>query len=453
MKRFYQLLCTITAFFLLLITSTPQVSALTPTELFSFPGAASGDLFGFSAAGAGDVNQDGTPDIIVGAPFNDVTAANAGAARVHSGKTGSVLYNFFGDSANDQFGASVSGAGDVNADGYQDLVVGAYRDDNTASNSGSARVFSGQTGAILYTFNGDASNDSLGLAVAGVGDVNKDGFADIIAGAPLNDANGTDAGLARVYSGSNGTILYTFKGDLAGDNFGWAVAGIGDFNNDTYPDIAVGAPRSDANGTDSGLLRIFSGQNGSILTTINGEGLGDNFGKAVSGAGDVDLNGIPDLVVGAPQFDIVGALDVGKIYVFSSGVSPLLLFSTTGTVQNGYLGYSVSGAGDVNADGYPDIVFGSISDLSGGTFGSAQVYSGKDGTFLCGVSGTANLPAPQGASMPLVSAISIKIYSRISVWAFMATTPLQLMPEKYFFLAALPGRTSAFHWREQRPLS
>ncbi|MHC4920931.1 MAG: FG-GAP repeat protein, partial [Planctomycetota bacterium] len=133
----------------------------------------------------------------------------SGSARVFSGKDGTILYTFNGDSAGDQFGLSVSGAGDVNKDGFADLIVGAQLDDNNGTDSGSARVFSGiwiATGGkrgkkILYTFNGDSANDHFGRFVSGAGDVNKDGSANLIVGAHADDNNGQDSGSARVLSG------------------------------------------------------------------------------------------------------------------------------------------------------------------------------------------------------------------------------------------------------------
>ncbi|MCH8165935.1 MAG: FG-GAP repeat protein [Planctomycetes bacterium] len=137
------------------------------------------------------------------------------------------LFTFDGDSAFDQFGFSVSGAGDVNADGFADLIVGAYRDDNNGSTSGSARVFSGLDGSVLYTFNGDSAGDQFGFSVSGAGDVNADGFADLIVGATVDDNNGPFSGSARVFSGLDGSILFTVNGDGFADLI---VGAVGDNN-------------------------------------------------------------------------------------------------------------------------------------------------------------------------------------------------------------------------------
>ena len=145
------------------------------SQIYTFDGDSAGDELGRSVSGAGDVNGDGFDDLIVG--FR--------GARVFSGADGSIIYTFHGDSAGDQFGYSVSGAGDVNGDGFDDLIVGAQGDDNNGTTSGSARVLSGVDGSILYTFNGDSASDWFGNSVSGAGDVDGDGYADLIVGAFL----------------------------------------------------------------------------------------------------------------------------------------------------------------------------------------------------------------------------------------------------------------------------
>jgi hypothetical protein len=187
--------------------------------------------FGWSVADAGDVNNDGFGDIIVGGQTH--------CAKVFSGHDGAELYFF--DDANPYwyFGWSVSGAGDVNNDGFADVIVGAA--DWGGSTAGGAFVYSGRTGARLYSYTG-VSGDGFAISVAGGGDVNNDGYPDFAIGAPYDGTNGTWAGKAAVYSGKTGAILYTYYGDGPSTFLGTSLSGAGDVNKDGYDDIIVGEP-------------------------------------------------------------------------------------------------------------------------------------------------------------------------------------------------------------------
>ena len=349
--------------------------------LYTFYGDSPGDWFGYSVSGAGDVNGDDFEDVIVGAYYDDNNGYRSGSARVFSGADGSILYTFDGDSPHDYFGWSVSGAGDVNGDGFADLIVGVIYDDNNGLNSGSARVFSGLDGSILYTFDGDSPGDVLGVSVSGAGDVNADGFDDLIVGASGADNNGSFSGSARVFSGLDGSVLYTFDGDSPGDRFGWSVSGAEDVNGDGFADVIVGAYGDDDNGTDSGSARVFSGLDGSVLYAFDGDSAGDTFGFSVSGAGDANGDGSPDLIVGA-HYDGNNGVASGSARVFS-GLDGSILYTFDGDSAGDEFGYSVSDAGDVNEDGFADLIVGaSRDDNNGSNSGSARVFSGLDGSLL-----------------------------------------------------------------------
>ncbi len=362
----------------------------------TFSGDSQGDDFGWSVSGAGDVNGDGNPDLIVGAPQDDNNGLKSGSARVFSGADGSILYTFDGDGVGDLFGWSVSGAGDANGDGYDDLIVGATGDDSAGTNSGSARILSGMDGSILRTFNGDGAFDELGYAVSGAGDVNGDGYDDQIVGVPF-ESNSAGAGFARVFSGLDGSTLYAFSGDNLQDRFGFSVSGAGDVNADGHDDLIVGATDDDNNGAGSGSARVFSGMDGSVLHTLNGDSAGDAFGTSVSGAGDVNDDGYDDLIVGASGDDnngtdsgsarVFSGLDGSILYTFEGGT-----YSVNGEILGDLFGESVSGAGDVNEDGYDDVIVGAGFDDNGGIWsGAARVFSGLDGSLLYTFSGDSGL--------------------------------------------------------------
>ena len=128
-----------------------------------------------------------------------------------------LLHTFTGEFAGDRFGFSLSGAGDVNSNGYADLIVGAYVHDFLR---GRVYVYSGQTGTLMHTFDGEHANDRFGRSVSGAGDVNHDGHDDLLVGAPFNGAAGLFAGRAYVYSGQTGELLHTLTGETSGDGFG-----------------------------------------------------------------------------------------------------------------------------------------------------------------------------------------------------------------------------------------
>ena len=211
----------VVAFFVSLVapaTVWGQYAWGTIDTLCIFDGEAAGDKLGYKVSGAGDVNNDGYADVIAGANLNDAGGSDAGRAYIFSGLNCDTLYIFTGEAAGDMLGAGVSAAGDVNNDGFDDLIVAAPYNDAGGSNAGRAYVFSGFNGDTLYIFTGSATEDRLGGSGAcGAGDVNNDGFDDLIVGAAWNDAGGSNAGRVYVFSGFDGDTLYIFIGEAAGD--------------------------------------------------------------------------------------------------------------------------------------------------------------------------------------------------------------------------------------------
>jgi hypothetical protein len=338
-------------------------------RLYTFNGDAANDRLGVFVSGAGDVNKDGYPDLIAGALYDDNNGSSSGMVRVYSGKDGRIL-------------------GDVNNDGYADVIAGAWHDDNNGTYSGSARVFSGKDGKILHTFNGDSAGDEFGTSVSEAGDVNKDGYGDVIVGAWHDDNNGSDSGMARVFSGKDGKVLHTFNGDSAGDRFGTSVSSAADVNKDGFPDLVVGATFDDNNGADSGMVRIFSGKNSAILHSFNGDAVNDQLGKSVCGAGDVNKDGWPDVIAGAIVADTKNGTDSGMVRVYSGvyiavKAGPPVLYTFNGDSAGDHFGTAVSDAGDVNKDSYPDLFAGALLDDNKGlSSGMVRVFSGKDGKIL-----------------------------------------------------------------------
>lgn len=336
---------------------------------------------GTEVAGLTDLDGDGFDDFVVGASDADtVSGTSSGGARVHSGATGTVLFELLGPAPNSSFGFSAASSGDVDGDGWTDLVVGAPGDDTVAMSAGTAWVYSGVDGSALHVFQGASAFSLLGWSVDGAADVNRDGHADIVVGAPRADHLGYEHGSAYVYSGKDGSLIWRFDGTQDA-SFGSAVAAVGDVDGDTVPDIAVGADFDSSYTWVAGAVYVFSGRTGQVLLGAGGGQINDAFGFAVDAAGDVNQDGVPDLIVGAPQF---GGLYPGYAQVLS-GADGSVLYTWTGDGPFDEFGFSVAGLGDVDGDGYPDLAVG--ADQVWAWLGYVRVFSGRTGDLLYAVEG------------------------------------------------------------------
>lgn len=327
-------------------------------------------FFGWSVAGPGDVDLDGVPDSVV------AEVSGAGTVHVYSGMDGSTLHAFVGDASGDSLGSWVSGAGDIDQDGAADIVAGATGDDDFGSLSGSVRVFSGATGAVLYTFHGDSAGDRLGSVVSGGGDVDNDGFPDLAAGSVFDQGTGT----VRVWSGFDGSVLHVFPGVAADDGFGFRVDITSDFDGDGHVDVVGAAPWNDDIGTSRGHVRVFSGATGNTMATLYGKPNQTAFAEALDSAGDVDQDGRDDLIIGIPYYDTVsvysGKLD-GSVLLSLSGNPPVPALSTD------KFGVTAAGVGDVDGDGHPDVAVGAVEDDDGAVSGgTTYVFSGANGQLI-----------------------------------------------------------------------
>lgn len=331
--------------------------------------------FGYDVAGAGDLDGDGFAEFVVTQRPFDYDNGGPGSAKVYSGKTGATLFTFTGAGTHNAFGCSVDSAGDVNKDGVPDLVIGSFNESLGGIAAGGIWVFSGASGAVLHHFIG-AVGSQLGSEVAGAGDVNGDGYADIIGGGTADGTGGYLAGVVHVWSGKTGTKLWSKFGS-AGDQVGAAVAGVGDVNGDGLPDVAYGAPSDDTQGNFSGMVRICAGATGAVIHTLLGVS-GSGLGSSVAGLGDIDGDGRGDFLSGSPYANN-GQGNSGSVTVYS-GKTASLLFTFYGNAAGDWFGYDASSAGDINADGIQDILVGAFNDgLAGQAKGATYVYSGRCG--------------------------------------------------------------------------
>jgi hypothetical protein len=368
----------------------------------------------------GDINGDGTADLLIGVVGDDTAAKDAGAAYgYYGGSSPEVQADLIltGENQLDAFGNAVAKVGDIDGDGYEDVLVGAYlfdRDQDRQDNVGRAYLFWG--GPIPSTvpaliFTGDNAYDYFGISVAGAGDVNGDGYPDVAVGAyratvTAACGGGTSRlpGIGRVYvyfGGPRSTMDAKADAVLTGETtllpgdpasacrqdeeFGGSVAGAGDINGDGYDDLVVGAREKTTPASKTGRAYVFYGgpwfvgvgaDRADVI--LSGTATGDEFGEAVAGAGDTNGDGFADLVIGAPLRDGL-AVDSGAIFWYSGRGLPLM---SPPLVRNGLaiednFGFSVASAGDVNRDGYADVVVGAFLDDAGAVNnGSAALYLG-----------------------------------------------------------------------------
>ncbi len=416
-----------------------KLSDLNGRNGFRLVGAAANDQAG-SAVSSGDFNGDGISDIVVGADGADRNGRGSGSTFVMFGRRGSFPaslslgslngrngFKIHGEKAFDRSGRAVSSAGDVNGDGIDDVLIGSPAEDSSGQTAGAAYVvfgrkvrpaenvaLSGLTGDNGFRLLGGNNFDRTGRAVAGAGDVNGDGVDDIIIGAYGAAPNGQASGASYVVfgkttgfsanvnllnlDGSNGFIL---NGVATIDRSGRAVGGDGDVNGDGFSDVIVGAPFSDPFGSESGTSYVVFGKSsfgspielssldGNTGFKVTGRGSLDRSGRSLAMAGDVNSDGYGDMIIAAPLANAPG-IDSGAAYVlfgksggFASTISVSTLdgtngFKISGAAAGDGAGRWVAPGGDLNADGFSDVIVGAfLADTGAGNAGKSYLIYGR----------------------------------------------------------------------------
>lgn len=281
------------------------------------------------------------------------------------------------------FGADLRSVGDVDRDGRDDFVVGSSAEG--VSGIGVGRVFSGGTGALLATIEATQAASSFSQACCGIGDVDGDGVPDLALGGWLFDGpGGADGGVVRAYSGADFGLLYEVVGQ-PGDQLGVDLDSVGDHDGDGVPDWAVGSSGAD---NFRGRIEVRSGVDGGVLLTIPGTDQFARLGTDLRNAGDVNGDGLNDLVA---YEEGGGPISFAGHFVVFDGADGSILFERFGTQQMQFLGAGSMGAGDVNGDGFDDILFADSRALPGplGRRGRLQVLAGPDGSVLHEIVGSA----------------------------------------------------------------
>ncbi len=427
---------------------------------FKLDGENNANDSGFSVSAVGDINGDGYADLIIGAPYYNVGSSNIGRSYLVFGGpgigssgvfnlaslTGNNGFKLNGENYNGQSGYSVSGAGDINSDGYTDLIIGAqiYPGGSGPGRSyvvfgapgiGSAGIFnlSSLNGANGFKLDGENNNDGSGSSVSAAGDINGDGYADLIIGAPgylggswkgrsyvVFGGRGVGVSGGIALSGLNGINGFKLDGEHDNDLSGGCISAAGDINGDGHADLIIGAFGYLGAGLGgmgrsyvvfggpgvggSGVLSL-SNINGTNGFKLDGENKGDRNGVSVSATGDINGDGHDDLIIGADGYSIGGQghsyVVFGSPNIGSGGTIPLSSlngangFKLDGENNKDQSGHSVSAAGDVNGDGYNDLLIGAWDYLGGGAKGRSYVVFGGLGV---GSSGVFSLPILNGAN-------------------------------------------------------
>jgi len=376
-----------------------------------------GAQLGCSVHTAGDVNGDGFADVVVGAFTYNTSYDGEGKIFVfhgsETGLPGTPNWSYVGGKTQALFGCSVATAGDIDGDGYSDIIVGAKHYDGGDHGSyqyfeGAAYVFFGSASGLsatgMWTVESNEQGAEFGTSVGTAGDVNGDGYSDVIVGTFMSEYHSApQLGKAFVYHGSSTglstTANWTAEGDQVYCHFGSSVGTAGDVNGDGYSDIIIGAPNYDVTANDDqGKAFIYHGSGsglGASGTPSNADWSHDaynypdsSFGSSVSTAGDVNGDGYSDVIVGAPEFTLYNTRE-GLVFLYlgsSSGVNTNFQTYFYGGQENAYFGRAVALAGDLNGDGFGDVVVGADwQDVGYNNLGRIFVLKGSS-TGLPGVS-------------------------------------------------------------------
>jgi len=371
---------TFLSWLLLLSPAYSQVVGGEVQTYFKALGAAPGDLLGSAVAGAGDANGDGVPDFLVSAPKADFGGiSDCGTVSLISGLDGSILQRWHGDATASGFGSALAGIGDINGDGFDDCAIGAPE----AGGGGKVLALSGIDGSLIFTWDGQP-NSSFGISISSAGDYDVDGFPDVIVGAPWDQ----DGGAAYVYSGRDGANLtavhgWQFAYTISG--FGQSVSSAGDVNGDAISDLIVGARDEIDDVSGGGKAFVFSGVTGHILHRFKWNQYGSSFGASVDGSIDVTLDQCSELIIGDPSRN--------QVFVYSGRTGEILHRFIRNESSHRRFGFVAKGIADATGDGIADWLIGwPKNGYETGVgwardAGSIEVVSGVDGSTFWRVDG------------------------------------------------------------------
>jgi len=346
------------------VGSVLLVSGWTGTILAVLTGPQNLAQLGSAVAAAGDANFDGIPDFAAGQPAygppSPIPAPNVSGLVIGSGANGAVIRTLPAPPGSSEFGCAVANAGDRSGDGIDDFIVGAR-------SSSQVFLINGFSGAIMATVTG-AVGSYFGYSVATLGDLTGDGVAEFAVGAIFaSSATTANAGSVSIHDGVSLALLRTHYGAVAQDYFGASVCGLPDVNGDGIGDYAAGTPTADFNtAMNVGVVKVYSGLNGQALwmrygtqsySSATASDLGEGLGISLASAGDINQDGVADLLAGAHGWNAPGVEDCGRVLVLS-GSNGTELGAFQGTVAENGTGSGVAPLGDLDLDGWPEVLIG-----------------------------------------------------------------------------------------------
>ena len=370
-------------------------SGLSTTPVWEDEGDNESGLMGKSVAAAGDVNGDGYDDLLIGLGLYSGGESEEGRAHLYYGTSTGVttepVWWFEPNQAGVGLGFPLEGLGDVNNDGYDDVIIGGNGWDGDQVDEGRAYVFYGSADGLAdepdWTVDGNNTDAALGHAVSAAGDVNGDGYDDAIIGGWNYSGAIANCGKAWVFLGGPTGLadspVWELEGDQSNGYFAFWVSGVGDVDNDGFDDIMIGAKRYDAEFVDEGKAWLFMGSPAGPETTASWTAEGDNDGAEYAiqfgPAGDVNNDGYADVIMGS-HFHTEDFNKEGKAYLYlggPSGLSATAAWTYLGGVNQANFGWTCDGAGDVNHDGFDDVIIGAFKYSNPETYeGSAFVFHG-----------------------------------------------------------------------------